>query len=116
VRQAHCTITPAVVRSTARAALSPALPWKPYGRRVSVARLLDLLLLVGLALLPRPAWVWLTAQRARTRGARPSAWVGELPLQRLLDRLAEALEGHYPETKVIHLGQPLLPLNPDVAA
>ena len=47
MRQTHCTITPAVVRSTARAALRRALPWKAHGRRVIVARLLDLLLLVA---------------------------------------------------------------------
>jgi hypothetical protein len=47
MRQYHSTLTPALVRSTAQAALQQALPWKPYGRRVTVRRLLDLLLLVA---------------------------------------------------------------------
>src|SRR5262245_12202353 len=47
MRQPHCTITPAVVRDTARAALQRALPWAAYGRLVSARRLLDLLLLVA---------------------------------------------------------------------
>src|SRR5947209_3742905 len=47
MRHAHCTITPAVVRRTARTALQPALPWKPFGRRVTVPGLLDLLLLAA---------------------------------------------------------------------
>ena len=65
------------------------------------------LLLVGLALLLRQVWVWLTGQLARDRGARPTAWLGELPLQRLLDWLAEVLQRKYPEDKVIDLQQPL---------
>jgi len=65
------------------------------------------LLLVGLALLLRQAWVWLTGQLARSRGARPTAWLGELPLQRLLHWLADVLQGKYPEEKAIHLNQPL---------
>ena len=35
----HCTITPASVRATAREALQGVLPWKPFGRRVRVARI-----------------------------------------------------------------------------
>ena len=68
------------------------------------------LLLVGLALLLRQVWVWLTAQRARSRGAKASAWLAELPLQRLLDWVAEVLQHRYPEEKEIKLDQPLLPL------
>jgi hypothetical protein len=66
------------------------------------------LLLVGLALLLRQVWVWLTWQLARGRGARPTEWLGELPLRRLLDWLAEALQHKFPEAKSIDLGQPLL--------
>jgi hypothetical protein len=66
------------------------------------------LLLVGVALLLRQVWVWLTWQLARVRQARPTAWLGELPLQRLLDWLAEVLQRRYPEEKRIDLGQPLL--------
>ena len=47
MRQHHCTITPAVVRSTAQAAFREALPWRAYGRLVSVVKLLDLLLLTA---------------------------------------------------------------------
>lgn len=47
MRQSYSTITPALVRSTAHAALRQALPWTRYGRRVCVTRLLDLLLLVA---------------------------------------------------------------------
>lgn len=65
------------------------------------------LLLVGLALLLRQVWVWLSGPLARSRGARPTAWVAELPLQRLLDWLADALQRKYPEDKTIHFGQPL---------
>src|SRR5205085_11699459 len=59
------------------------------------------LLLVGLALLLRQVWVWLTGQLAPSRGAGSKEWVEELPLQRLLDWLAEALQRKYPEEKVI---------------
>ena len=65
------------------------------------------LLLVGLALLLRQVWVWLTWQLAHGRGARPRDWLEELPLQRLLDWLAEVLRHEYPEQKVIELEQPL---------
>lgn len=47
MRQSYSTITPSLVRSTVHAALQQALPWKRYGRRVSVTRLLDLLVLVA---------------------------------------------------------------------
>lgn len=47
MRQSYSTITPSLVRSTAHAALNQALPWKRHGRRVTVTRLLDLLLLIA---------------------------------------------------------------------
>jgi hypothetical protein len=47
MRPHHCTLTPADVHHTARTALAHALPWKAFGRRVTVAHLLDLLLLVA---------------------------------------------------------------------
>jgi hypothetical protein len=68
------------------------------------------LLLVGLALLLRQAWAWLTWQLARARRLRPSAWVALLPLARLAGWLADLLKGRYREEKAIHLGSPLLPL------
>jgi hypothetical protein len=74
------------------------------------------LLLVGLALLLRQAWVSLTRQLARDRRWRPTRWAGELPLRRLLDWLAEALKARYPEDRAIRLGQPLVPLDGEAAA
>ena len=47
MRPPHYTITPTVVRSTARQALRKALPWQGYGRLVTVGKLLDLLLLAA---------------------------------------------------------------------
>jgi hypothetical protein len=68
------------------------------------------LLLVGLALLLRQVWVFLSGQLARALGLRPKQWVAALPLRRLLDWLADALKTRYPEQKSINLGQVLLPL------
>lgn len=68
------------------------------------------LLLIGLALLLRQAWVWLTGQLARDGRLRPTAWVEGLPLARLVEWLADALTRKYREGKVIPLGTPLLPL------
>jgi Transposase DDE domain len=64
------------------------------------------LLLIGLALLVRQVWVWLTEHLAQDRGARPTAWLDELPLARLRDWLAEALQARYQEEKIIHLAAP----------
>ena len=47
MRQRPCTITPALVRSTAHAAWQRALPFQRYGRRVTAQRRIDLLLLVA---------------------------------------------------------------------
>jgi hypothetical protein len=47
MRRSHGTLTPAGVRAVACHAPQQTLPCKPFGRRVSVARLLDLLLLVA---------------------------------------------------------------------
>lgn len=68
------------------------------------------LLLIGLALLLRQVWVWLTARMARDGGLRPTAWVHGLPLERMIDWLADILEGKYEEEKEIRLESPLLPL------
>jgi hypothetical protein len=69
------------------------------------------LLLVGVGLLMRQLWVWLTAQLARARGLRPARWVAELPLARLWGWLAGRLGRRYKEEKAIHLNGPLLPLD-----
>jgi hypothetical protein len=47
MRHAYCSLTPAVVRDLAGTALAHALPWRPFGRRVTVPALLDLILLTA---------------------------------------------------------------------
>lgn len=47
MRRFHSTITPASVHQQARQALQPVLPWQPFHQSVSVAALLDLLLLMA---------------------------------------------------------------------
>lgn len=47
MRHSHSTITPAVVHQQAREVLTSVLPWSPYGKSVSVADLLDLLLMMA---------------------------------------------------------------------
>jgi hypothetical protein len=66
------------------------------------------LLLIGLALLLRQVWVWLTGQVARDRGLRPTQRVSELPLATMIDWLAGILESKYKEEKEIRLQSPLL--------
>jgi hypothetical protein len=63
------------------------------------------LLLEGVGYLLRQVWVVLTAQLAGRRPTRPTAWVGELPLARLLDWLRGHLEALHPEERSIPLGQ-----------
>jgi hypothetical protein len=68
------------------------------------------LLLIGLALLLRQVWVWLTGQVAREGRLRPTQWVQGLGLARMGEWLADLLKGKYKEEKEIHLASPLLPL------
>jgi Transposase DDE domain len=68
------------------------------------------LLLVGIGLLMRQLWVSLTAQLARDRGLRPTAWVGELPLRRAWEWLADLIKRKYKEDEGIRLSSPLTPL------
>ncbi len=65
------------------------------------------LLLVGLALLLRQAWVYLTGVLARDRWEEGGAWVGDLSLRRLAEWLADELKGRYPEGKEIELSRPI---------
>jgi Transposase DDE domain len=65
------------------------------------------LLLIGVALLLRQAWVWLTWRIARDRGYGPRVWVWELPLSRLADWLADELQRKYKERKAIELSRPI---------
>ncbi len=68
------------------------------------------LLLIGIGLLLRQAWVWLTRQLARDQKLRPSQWVAILPLERMAQWLADLLNATYKEEKVIRLESPLPPL------
>ena len=65
---------------------------------------------MGLALLLRQVWVWLSGQRAWDRGARPAPWLGELPLQRLLDWRRDRVQQRYKEERRMELQRPLLDL------
>jgi hypothetical protein len=65
------------------------------------------LLLIGVALLLRQVWVWLTWQLARAWRCRPKRWLGKLPLARLLDWLKDAARRRYKEERSITL-RPLL--------
>ena len=65
------------------------------------------LLLIGLALLLRQVWVWLSAQVARQQGRKPSQWVAALPLARMAQWLADSLKAIYKEEKAIPLASPL---------
>jgi len=68
------------------------------------------LLLIGLALLLRQVWVWLTAQMARDRRLRPTQRVQGLGLAQMGEWLADLLTRKYKEEKEIRLGSPLLSL------
>lgn len=61
------------------------------------------LLLEGVAYLLRQVWVVLTEQLARRRRAKPTAWLGDLPLALLLDWLGDHLETLYREERSIPL-------------
>jgi len=65
------------------------------------------LLLIGVALLLRQAWVWLTGLVAKSQGLKPTAWVAELPLARMVEWLADLLRDKYKECKEIPLHSPL---------
>jgi hypothetical protein len=65
------------------------------------------LLLIGLALLLRQAWAWLTAQVARQLRLSPGQWVATLPLARMGEWLADCLKSIYKERKQIRLPSPL---------
>ena len=69
------------------------------------------LLLVGLALLLRQIWVWLSGQVAADRDLKPTAWVAELPLQRLLGWLRTALERRHRPVETLSLKNPLWTLD-----
>lgn len=61
------------------------------------------LLLEGVALVLRQVWVSLTQRIAKARGLSSSAWVGELPLVKMLDWLTDRILARYPHTRQITL-------------
>lgn len=65
------------------------------------------LLLIGIALLLRQVWVWLTWQLARAGRCRPTQWLSDLPLRRLLDWLQDEVRKRYKEEQWIDLRSPL---------
>jgi hypothetical protein len=65
------------------------------------------LLLVGLGLLLRQVWVWLTAQVVPPRDRRGRGWVGALPLATVIGWLADAIRRAYPEDRAVVLTRPL---------
>jgi hypothetical protein len=67
------------------------------------------LLLVGLALLLRQVWVWLTGQLNRGRPRRAGDWVAAWPLARQNAWLADAIEADHPERTTVPLSEPLVP-------
>jgi hypothetical protein len=77
---------------------------KNQGRGWTTSRSLEYrLLLEGVALVLRQAWVVLTQRIAAARGLKPTAWVGELPLVEMLDWLAQHLRSLYPQNQRISL-------------
>jgi hypothetical protein len=62
------------------------------------------LLLLGIGLLLRQVWVWLTWQLACALRCRPTSWRGELPLRRLLHWLGDEVGKRYKEERSIELG------------
>jgi hypothetical protein len=66
------------------------------------------LLLEGVALLLRQVWVGLTQQIAKARGLTPTQWVSELPLNLMLEWLADHLRSLYPFSRQISLTQNVL--------
>lgn len=69
------------------------------------------LLLVGIGLLMRQVWVWLSWQIAKDRGLSSKQWVNELPLRRMWQWTADLIKTIYLENKEIRLSTPLLPLH-----
>jgi hypothetical protein len=65
------------------------------------------LLLVGLGLLLRQAWAWLTRQVARQLRLPPGRWVAALTLERMAEWLADSLRSIYKEERAIRLASPL---------
>lgn len=64
------------------------------------------LLLIGVALLLRQVWVYLTWQLARAWRRRPTEWLAALPLVQLRDWLGDEVRKRYKEERSIDLRPP----------
>jgi hypothetical protein len=96
MRHSYSTVTPAVVRAAAAAGLRTALPWQPFRASVTVAALLDLLLLAA---------AWRSSLSAVVRccrfgfcheTARRALDANLPPPERLADGLVNALHAYLP--------------------
>src|SRR5262245_24791275 len=98
MRHSYCTVTPAVVRTIAAAIVRAALPWRPFRTAVTVAALLDLLLLTAALRASLSA----VAQRFRFgfghETARQALAANLPPPDRLAEGLVNALHGLLPRT------------------
>ncbi len=96
MRRRYSTLTPGVVRATAAVGLRAALPWQPFGTKVSVPALLHLILLVAALRSSLSAVV----QRFRFafchETARQALDANLPPLERLAEGLVNALHGYLP--------------------
>jgi hypothetical protein len=59
-------------------------------------------LLEGIGYLLRQVWVVLTEEIARRSHAAPNAWIGALPVQKMIDWLVHELTSLHPETLEIN--------------
>jgi hypothetical protein len=96
MRQAYCSLTPAVVRDLAWTALAKALPWRPYRRRVTVHLLLDVVLLTAAL----GSSLWAVVRRYAfgfSHETARQALDDNLPAaEQLADGLVDALHGFVP--------------------
>jgi hypothetical protein len=96
MRSTYCSITPTTVRTVAHQALATALPWRPYGTRVSVDALLRVILLTAAL----GSSVWAVVRRCAFgfshETARRALDANLADLGSLADGLVDALHGFVP--------------------
>ncbi|MCI0456982.1 MAG: hypothetical protein L0Z62_08390 [Gemmataceae bacterium] len=129
MRHPHCTITPALVRRTARHALQQVLPWQDFGSRVTAGALLGLLLLVAalcssLSAIARRFRFGFSHETARqalaanlpgldqlTRGLVAALWIAKLRLETTVTlpaRLGEILRSLTLPARLVLRGQSMM--------
>jgi len=96
MRPSYCTITPALVRTTAAAGLQRALPWHDFGEAVRVGPLIDLILLTAALGLTLSAVVRRFAFGFCHETARQALDANLPPLDRLGEGLVDALHSYLP--------------------